>query len=121
MSNDLLDCKEAKSISPPHMTFYALQLEPSTKLHKMVTDGHLDMPTDEESAQMYLEAHQTLEETYEHYEPSHYARRCSERDYKGRHNVNYWSGHDYIGIGPGAVGRYSDGDHRVRYQNVSVA
>jgi len=76
------------------------------------------MPSQEESEQMYLQIEQNLISKYDHYEPSHYARKDSIRDYKGKHNIHYWSGHDYIAIGPGGVGRYTEGNRRIRYQNV---
>ena len=85
----------------PHLSAYALTLEPKTALAHFVATGKAPAPDDDQAARQFdylLEwaaAHD-----YEHYEISNFARpgRYS------RHNTNYWRGRPYLGIGPAAHG-----------------
>ena len=94
---------EALSTQVQHLSFYLLDLHRGTPLHHRVLDGEVVLPGDEEVAELYELAHSALEEAgFEHYEISNFARpgrRC-------RHNLKYWRGGDYIGVGPSAHGRF---------------
>ena len=60
----------------------------------------LDMPDDDLQADMYAWAVERLEQAgYRHYETSNFAL----PGYACRHNLGYWRGEDYMGLGPGAV------------------
>jgi coproporphyrinogen III oxidase-like Fe-S oxidoreductase len=50
---------------------------------------------------------------FDHYEISNYAKPGQE----SLHNLGYWSGRDYLGLGCGAYGTVTTGDHAVRYRN----
>jgi oxygen-independent coproporphyrinogen-3 oxidase len=94
------DVERAISFAPPHLSMYQLTLEPNTVFHKFPPQ----LP-DEETVDAIQEAVDTLAAgaRYEHYEISAYA----QPGRAARHNVNYWSFGDYIGIGAGAHGKIS--------------
>ena len=93
-----------------HLSLYQLTIEPETAFGSRFEAGKLrGLPSDDLSADMYL---LTQEITQRHgltcYEISNHAREGSE----SRHNLIYWKGGDYLGIGPGAHGRLTSGDAR---------
>ena len=85
-------------LEPEHISCYGLKLEEGTPMYEAYHDSPL-IPSDDEQADMYLYAVQTLA-TYEYaqYEVSNFAR----RGFESRHNMKYWDLEDYIGFGPGA-------------------
>jgi oxygen-independent coproporphyrinogen-3 oxidase len=94
------DVRAACALEPAHISYYQLTLEPGTVFHTRPPQ----LP-DEEAAWRIQCAGQDLlaGAGYVQYEVSAYARagaRC-------RHNVNYWSFGDYVGIGAGAHGKLS--------------
>ena len=96
----LRDVEIACALSPSHISYYQLTLEPGTVFHARPPQ----LP-DEDAAWEIQTAGQKLlaEAGYVQYEVSAYARegaRC-------RHNLNYWLFGDYLGIGAGAHGKIS--------------
>ncbi|KAG2460618.1 RSAD1 protein, partial [Polypterus senegalus] len=86
-----------------HVSLYQLTLERGTSLFKQVHSGKLDMPTEEQTAVMYETAREILKQHgFQQYEVSNFAR----NDAVSNHNLMYWRGRQYIGIGPGAHGRF---------------
>ena len=83
----------------PHLSCYALTVEPRTPLYKMIREKQTpDINADKQSEQFFL-LMQWLEKTgYEHYEISNFAK----PGFRSRHNSSYWQGKKYIGIGPSA-------------------
>jgi oxygen-independent coproporphyrinogen III oxidase len=83
----------------PHISCYALTVEPSTALHKMI-DLKKKMPVDAErqAAQFLLLMDWLPAAGYEHYEISNFAR----PGMRSRHNSSYWQGVSYYGFGPSA-------------------
>lgn len=96
MSKDL---DELLDLEPPHISYYQLTVEPGTTLHRQVTAGELAVADDELSRALYRGGCEKLTEAgYERYEVSSFAlpgREC-------RHNLAYWEGGDYVGLGPAA-------------------
>ena len=85
-------------LEPEHISCYGLKLEEGTPLHAEYL-GSPVIPPDDEQADMYLYAVQTLAlYNYAQYEISNFAR----RGYASRHNAKYWDLDDYLGFGPGA-------------------
>jgi putative oxygen-independent coproporphyrinogen III oxidase len=83
-----------------HVSAYALTLEPGTKLTARARHGRLPALDDEALAVRYeLADERLIAAGFAWYELSNWARGdgavC-------RHNLGYWRGHDWIGIGPGA-------------------
>jgi oxygen-independent coproporphyrinogen-3 oxidase len=91
--------EEALGLSPPHISFYGLQLEEGTPMHRMAWDGEISAADDETDRRMYDDALKLLaEKAYVHYEISNAAKPGREC----RHNMKYWSMTDYLGLGLGA-------------------
>jgi oxygen-independent coproporphyrinogen III oxidase len=91
----------------PHLSCYALTVEPRTPLHKMIRE-HLseDVDPSKQSGQFLLLMEWLVKAGYEHYEISNFAM----QGYRSKHNSSYWSGKKYIGIGPSA--HSYDGENR---------
>lgn len=83
----------------PHLSCYALTVEPKTPLHKMIrlhqTEG---IDNDKQSDQLLMLMKWMGQAGYEHYEISNFAK----PGFRSRHNSSYWQGRKYLGIGPSA-------------------
>ncbi|AJM77499.1 radical SAM family heme chaperone HemW [Rathayibacter toxicus] len=85
---------------PHHLSTYALIVEEGTKLARQIRRGEVRPPDDDLAAEMYEVADARLSAAgYSWYEVSNWARDDAHRS---RHNLAYWLGHDWWGIGPGA-------------------
>lgn len=103
-----------------HLSLYQLTVEENTVFSKK---GVRPL-NEEEAAQIYLSTEEVLQKGgYRHYEISNYAQPGAEC----RHNLVYWHGGDYVGIGEGAHGRLRIGGrffattHRCRSEELSAA
>ncbi|HEU6456188.1 MAG TPA: radical SAM family heme chaperone HemW [Roseateles sp.] len=95
------DMRTAISFGTPHLSAYHLTLEPNTAFF------HAPPPVPDEdlSADMQEMVEAELAAAgYQHYETSAFAK----PGMRSRHNLNYWSFGDYLGIGAGAHGKLSD-------------
>ncbi|KAM5135884.1 radical S-adenosyl methionine domain-containing protein 1, mitochondrial [Mantella aurantiaca] len=87
-----------------HVSLYQLTLERGTALFSLKEKGQLKVPDQELTAQMYDDARRILQQAgFRHYEVSNFARNGA----ISTHNMSYWLGKQYIGIGPGAHGRFA--------------
>ncbi|TGE40224.1 radical SAM family heme chaperone HemW [Desulfosporosinus fructosivorans] len=131
--------EEALSYSPEHLSLYGLMLEEGTPLHSRYKVGAIDetdetdevdkeqklesrcgpaenvgcetLPDDDLQAEMHDWAVKRLKQAgYTNYETSNFAL----PDYECRHNLGYWRGEDYLGLGPGGVSCLN----RVRWKNI---
>ena len=85
---------------PDHVSAYALIVEEGTKLARQIRRGELATPSDDLEADMYELADDLLGAAgYDWYEVSNWATDASQRS---RHNLGYWRGDDWWGVGPGA-------------------
>ncbi len=85
-------------LEPEHISCYGLRLEEGTPMFDAYRNSPV-LPSDDEQADMYLYAVQTLGQyDYTQYEISNFAK----QGYASRHNMKYWDLEDYIGFGPGA-------------------
>jgi len=85
---------------PDHLSAYALIVEPGTKLARQISRGEVAQPDEELQADQYELADDLLASAgYGWYEVSNWARDDAHRS---RHNLAYWTGQDWWGIGPGA-------------------
>jgi len=90
----------AVALEPDHVSAYALVVEPGTKMATRVRRGELPMPDDDDAAAKYEVADDVLTRAgLSWYEVSNFARTP---DHACRHNLAYWRGADWWGIGPGA-------------------
>jgi putative oxygen-independent coproporphyrinogen III oxidase len=90
---------------PDHLSAYSLIIEQGTKLARQIRRGDVAQPDEDLQADMYELADTLLTAAgYEWYEVSNWARtpRGDGIDHRSRHNLAYWQGHDWWGIGPGA-------------------
>ena len=103
----LADVTTALAHKPPHLSWYQLTIEPNTVFHK-----HPPLLPVEDTLADIQSAGEHLLSTqgYAQYEVSAY----SQPGFQCRHNRNYWSFGDYLGIGAGAHGKISFGDGRIR-------
>ncbi len=84
----------ARSAGPTHVSAYALIVEDGTALGRAVARGALPAPDDDVLADRYLLAEEALGDLG-WYEVSNWGEPC-------RHNLGYWRGGDWWGVGPGA-------------------
>jgi putative oxygen-independent coproporphyrinogen III oxidase len=105
----IADVREAIAAGAPHVSAYHLTLEPDTHFHKFPPR----LPDDDVAADMQVAIEETLAGAgYEHYETSAFAKPGQ----RARHNLNYWTFGDYLGIGAGAHGKISFRDRITREQ-----
>ncbi len=99
-SDDLSrDLDQLLDLEPPHVSFYQLTIEPGTPLAEKVRRRKVRLPDDDLMLALYRGGVERLAEAgYERYEVSSFAR----PGFECRHNVNYWEGGDYLGLGPAA-------------------
>ena len=116
--------EEALSYSPEHLSLYGLMLEEGTPLYERYMDktnqtgdfskgktSKTQLPDDDLQAEMHEWAVERLkQEGYTQYETSNFAR----LGYECQHNLGYWRGVDYLGLGPGGVSCLN----RVRWKNI---
>ncbi len=89
------------AMEPTHFSAYLLKIEENTPFFQ----NHMERfcPDDDQAASLYLQTVSTLENAgYLQYEISNF----SKPGFQSRHNLKYWSGEDYIGIGPAAHSAY---------------
>lgn len=90
----------ALACSPDHVSAYSLIVEDGTALARRVRRGELPMPDEDDLADKYLLVDERLHAAgLEWYEVSNWARDDASRC---RHNLLYWTGGDWWGVGPGA-------------------
>ena len=90
----------AIALEPDHISAYALVVEQGTKLAAQVRRGIVAMPEDDDEADKYELADSLLSAAgFGWYEVSNWAR---SEEARCRHNIAYWAGSNWWGIGPGA-------------------
>ena len=115
--------EEVLTYAPEHLSLYGLMLEEGTLLYEQYRGGEKNslgrkagpepdgLPDDDLQAEMYdWAAERLVREGYRRYETSNFAR----PGYECQHNLGYWRGTDYLGLGPGGVSCLN----RVRWKNV---
>lgn len=99
MSSYLKSLEQTAALKPEHISAYSLIIEPGTPFEAMEARGELALPDEDEEREMYHLTRKFLSEMgYKRYEISNYAR----PGYECRHNIGYWRGRDYLGLGLGA-------------------
>lgn len=83
----------------PHVSSYALTVEPKTALQKMIELKKKENINGDVQSKQYLMLMETLHSAgYEHYEISNFAK----PGFRSKHNSSYWQFKKYVGIGPSA-------------------
>jgi oxygen-independent coproporphyrinogen-3 oxidase len=107
----LADVREAIERGAPHISAYHLTLEPDTHFHRHPPQ----LPDADAAADMQDAIEATLATAgFVHYETSAFAR----SGHRARHNLNYWTFGDYLGIGAGAHAKISFADRIVRESRI---
>ncbi|MTH15160.1 radical SAM family heme chaperone HemW [Flavobacterium sp. LC2016-01] len=89
----------ALSFGIPHISSYALTVEPKTALSKLIQTGKIAAPEDEAASNHFMILVETLQKNgFIHYELSNFGK----ENYFSKNNSAYWLGKKYIGIGPSA-------------------
>jgi oxygen-independent coproporphyrinogen-3 oxidase len=90
-----------------HLSLYQLTIEPGTPFAALHASGALTIPDGEKAEAFYLLTQELCDSAgLPSYEVSNHARPGAE----SRHNLLYWCGHDYAGVGPGAHSRITRED-----------
>ena len=101
MSNEkwLQNIETALSFNIPHISSYALTVEPKTALHTFIQKGIILQPDDEVAQEHFqILVDKLSENDFIHYELSNFGK----ENYFSKNNSSYWLGKKYIGIGPSA-------------------
>ncbi len=92
--------REVTRMKPNHISAYGLTLENGTDLERDFAEGKINLPPERDQSVMFIEGAAILEEQgYLHYEISNFAR----MGFQCKHNLGYWEGNDYLGLGPSAT------------------
>ena len=96
----MVSLEAALSAAPEHISAYALIVEEGTRLAARIRRGELPPPDDDDLADKYLIAEERLSAAgHSAYEVSNWSTSAATRC---RHNLGYWRGHHWWGVGPGA-------------------
>ena len=94
--------EKAAGLNPEHISAYSLILEEGTPLYDMYMNdpASLQLPDEDTERRMYHETEEILNKYgYNRYEISNY----SKQGFECRHNIGYWTGEEYVGLGLGAA------------------
>lgn len=101
----LAELERAIALRPEHISAYGFTLEKDTPIAESCAAGRLVLPDENAAAAMFLSGAAYLKDHgYAQYEISNYAR----AGFACRHNLGYWRGGDYLGLGPAAVSTIAD-------------
>jgi len=104
------DLETARGLTPQHLSWYQLTIEPNTRFYKRPPT----LPVDDVLADIQDAGEQLLRRAgFTQYEVSAY----SLPGFECRHNLNYWSFGDYLGIGAGAHGKITASDGTIHRYN----
>jgi oxygen-independent coproporphyrinogen III oxidase len=91
--------KHVIALGIPHISCYALTVEPKTPLDKLIREKKKENVQQEKQAEQFMLLMEWLQEAgYEHYEISNFAK----SGFRSKHNSSYWQGKKYLGLGPSA-------------------
>lgn len=104
------ELKKILNLGSSHLSLYQLTIEKGTPFFLHHARGDFSMKTNDQSASFFEHTHRVAE-TYgfDAYEVSNFSKSDRERCL---HNLTYWRAEDYVGIGPGAHGRFYNKDQR---------
>ncbi len=108
---------EALQFDPTHLSLYQLTIEEGTAFYHQFHRGKFTLPDEDEAAALYdLTQELTEAKGLPAYETSNHAVPSQE----SQHNLCYWQGDYYIGIGPGAHGRLPANTHGSAYAHSQI-
>lgn len=116
--------EEVQTLCPlvDHISMYELSVEKGTRLERMIQNGKIALPSDDDTQSLFDVAFDTAKKRgFERYEVSNFAKRGK----ISLHNFGYWTREEYLGLGAGAhsLVKTSDGktllESETRYANLS--
>lgn len=108
------ELREALQLAGEHLSLYQLTIEPGTQFHTRAGRGEELTASEEPAVAMYERTQEILRDAgLPAYEVSNHAKPGAE----SRHNLAYWRYEDYIGVGPGAHGRYRPDNRTIAAEN----
>ena len=111
---------QALALAGEHLSLYQLTIEPGTAFFQQQRQGALPLPEETAMVAFYETTQARMEDAgMPAYEISNHARAGAEC----RHNLAYWRGGEYVGIGPGAHGRSGgrrDGEARIATRDIRL-
>lgn len=114
LSSELAQLVEVASRPLSHVSAYALTIEQDTPFGRLARRGKLPLATEDRVAEAFIAVDETLERLgYDHYEISNFARPGQQ----SLHNVQYWRGLPYLGLGVAAFGTLEIDGQWLRYRN----
>ena len=103
----LAELERALALAGEHLSLYQLTIERGTRFYAEHARGAFALPGEQEAARMFEQTQVRLEAAgLPAYEISNHAQPGA----ACRHNLIYWRYQDYVGVGPGAHGRFAEGD-----------
>jgi oxygen-independent coproporphyrinogen-3 oxidase len=99
------DLVEALALEPEHVSAYELEAKPGTRFTR-AHGGELERQAESMESYFELVVETLTRSGYRWYETANFCRIAESaggRDLRSRHNLGYWLGHDYLGLGVGAV------------------
>lgn len=118
-----LNLEEGLGLDPDHLSLYLLEVKEGTQLYAQLKRGQRPQPDDDAAAEMYRETCDLARRAgFEQYEISNFARLQPEAgkgsgsaplSFRSRHNLKYWQGEPFYGMGCGAHSY----DTRARWMN----
>lgn len=103
------ELSEALLLAGDHLSLYQLTIEENTAFHHTYAKGGFTLPDEELSEALYMLTEEKMSSRgLTPYEVSNYAR----IGHESRHNLSYWNGTSYIGVGAGAHGRIHIGEKK---------
>ncbi len=102
--------KKITALHPEHISCYGLKIEEGTPFEKMLSKGQITEKSDDEYADMYnMILNELKKNGYSQYELSNF----SLSGFESKHNLKYWIGKEYIGLGASASSLYKN----IRFTN----
>ena len=96
------ELKLATSFNVKHISLYQLTIEEETAFYKLYNEGKFTLPNEDESQELFEFTKNYLSDFgYDKYEISNFAK----SGFESKHNLIYWQGFNYLGIGPASHGR----------------
>jgi oxygen-independent coproporphyrinogen-3 oxidase len=104
------ELEEAIGHAADHLSLYQLTIEEGTPFHALHAAKKFALPDNDRAADLYVLTQEiTAKHSLPAYEISNHARPGAE----SRHNLTYWRYGEYVGVGPGAHGRFVENGRRV--------
>jgi oxygen-independent coproporphyrinogen-3 oxidase len=108
------EAQQLADLGATHVSAYSLTIEQGTPFGQLARRGRLPLCDDAVMAESFFAIDDALgDKGFVHYEVSNYAKPGNE----ARHNLGYWQGRDYLGLGCGAYGTLRGTSGALRYRN----